>query len=335
MDTLSVIALVSRPLDVYVRKEKTMPRFMRFALVAMILFGLGLSAAPTRTAHAAGGGLPTIWVSDPTSHNLPAAANGAPRLVFSGEGFTVGGKVFLGIYRPGNESGEPEYKFEATAASYTGYARGSFGLDTPLYDCAGDSPVNGVPYVVYAYDWGSDIWSSGINIDACEGMVFDGSQGAGAEVAGQFVGSVSAVADVSTVGNQTVDYGAAATSDPGIWTSTYYKDSSAGNCYYDDEWEEWVCSSGSDGDIPRVRIQGDGFAAFGDISVGVYEPGTDNLLAQYDSAATDGGQIQVDIDLFDCSGQTSGVTRYDVRAYDWTTESFSNKVAVTACTAVL
>jgi hypothetical protein len=291
-----------------VRKEPTMTRLMRLAMTIVMLCGLMIAAAPMRVAHAAGGGLPKIWVDDPATVTLPVAANGAPRLTFSGEGFTVGGKVRVAVYRPGKEAGPPEDWYETTAGAYDGFEAGSFGLATPLYNCAGDSPVHGVPYTVYAYDYASQTWSSGIDIKACEGMVASDD--------------TSGNTGQSTTGDST-----ASSSGPTIWISTYYYDPSA-SCNGD------TCSSSSSGLIPRIEVDGDGFAQFGAITVGVYLPGTDTLVAKFDTATTYGNQIAVGTDLFDCTGETNGVAQYEIQAYDWTADAWSNTVPVTACTAV-
>jgi hypothetical protein len=47
-----------------------------------------------------------------------------------------------------------------------------------------------------------------------------------------------------------------------------------------------------------------------------------------------GNRFELGTDLFDCAGATNGAKTYEIQAYDWTTETWSNAVTVSACTAV-
>jgi hypothetical protein len=165
------------------------------------------------------------------------------------------------------------------------------------------------------------------------------------ELFAQMSGGASGGTAGSTAGGEaTVDYGASANdgrqttgeahqTGPQIWTSTYYYDPVAG-CHYDEDAGEEICRSSSSGLIPRIQVNGDGFSPFGVVSVGVYEPGTDVLVAQYDTVMLHGTRFEMGIEYFDCTGKTNGVKQYEVLAYDWITETWSNALTVTVCTAV-
>ena len=224
MSPLSTSDFDSRSTDVYTRKERTMPRFMRFALAVLMLCGIALAATPARSAHAAGGGERQIWLTSPPA-STARAANGAARIAIAGQGFAASAVTVL-FYR--EETDTVDFEFESTAASNS-----QFYLVTPLYDCTFVQAADSTRYLVYAYDVAADKLTDSLEVYACDGMFFEepldpatenpestgssNTEGSGYDLADAYEpGQGNATVSIAS---QTVDYGASANDNAGAQQS--------------------------------------------------------------------------------------------------------------------
>jgi hypothetical protein len=80
-----------------------------------------------------------------------------PHIKVNGEGYTVGGRVFVGIYRwPANTL---SWGMNINVIHYNGWRDASFGLQTPVIDCSGFDLTHPANSYAAAYDWSTARWS--------------------------------------------------------------------------------------------------------------------------------------------------------------------------------
>jgi hypothetical protein len=96
---------------------------------------------------------PHIWT---TSYQQPL--DFFSYIKVNGEGYTLGGSVFVGIYRASDQA--LLFSLTRTAGGYPGFAGGSFGVETGVVDCNKSWPT--LPQIVNsyaaAYDWSTHTW---------------------------------------------------------------------------------------------------------------------------------------------------------------------------------
>jgi hypothetical protein len=64
-------------------------------------------------------------------------------------------------------SGSTSRSFDASASYHEGFAAGSFGFTTSLFDCTGKA---GKTYEIQVYDWTTKTWSNTLTVTACVGV---------------------------------------------------------------------------------------------------------------------------------------------------------------------
>jgi len=80
-----------------------------------------------------------------------------PHIQINGDGFTVGGRVFAGIYTwPANSL---YWGMNINVQFWPGFRDGSFGLQTPVIDCLPSDPSHVGNSYAAAYDWTTASWS--------------------------------------------------------------------------------------------------------------------------------------------------------------------------------
>jgi hypothetical protein len=101
-----------------------------------------------------------------------------------------------------------------------------------------------------------------------------------------------------------------------------------------------TCTSTSTDDIPRFKVNGDHFTVGGQVGIGFKRVQTGAWVYQYSTTASihNGfalGTFGERTNQFDCSRDTHSSLNYYVRAYDWSTGRWSNRIFVRVCGAVL
>jgi hypothetical protein len=103
----------------------------------------------------------THWYPPPQCTNGICTINSLddlPHVQINGEGFTIGGRVFGGIYAwPANSL---YWGMNINVKQWPGYRGGSFGLPTPVIDCGAFNPAHVATSYAAAYDWTTARWSS-------------------------------------------------------------------------------------------------------------------------------------------------------------------------------
>ncbi|KAH7417735.1 hypothetical protein BKA64DRAFT_637082 [Cadophora sp. MPI-SDFR-AT-0126] len=102
----------------------------------------------------------THWFPPPQCSNgvcTITSTDDLPHIQINGEGFTVGGRVFGGIYRwPANTL---SWGMNINVRRWPGYRDGSFGLHTPVIDCRPFDQTHSATSFAAAYDWSTARWS--------------------------------------------------------------------------------------------------------------------------------------------------------------------------------
>ena len=105
---------------------------------------------------------PSIWV---THYTIPPVCNNGicqknslddmPHIKANGQGFTLNGLVWIGIYR----LSDVKLLYSATtyARHWTGFIDGSWGYKTGLIECPGNLPADAF---MAAYDYSTATWSN-------------------------------------------------------------------------------------------------------------------------------------------------------------------------------
>jgi hypothetical protein len=102
----------------------------------------------------------THWFPPPVCDNgicTIRSTDDLPHLQINGEGFTVGGRVFGGIYNwPSNTL---SWGTNINVKFWPGWRGGSFGLQTPRIDCGAFDRSHVANSYAAAYDWTTATWS--------------------------------------------------------------------------------------------------------------------------------------------------------------------------------
>ena len=116
-----------------------------------------------------GGGSMEIWLSGwrpgPQCSDgvcTSTSTDDIPRVKVSGGGFTDGGQVVVVIGRL--DTGAEEWRETVVATAHDGFAGGSFGLETPIFDCSSDGPAT---HFVAATDLASGASSALVEFRKC------------------------------------------------------------------------------------------------------------------------------------------------------------------------
>lgn len=132
------------------------------AAATFLCAGLGLSTAPASAAEA-----PEIWYTHWYKGNVcsgnvcsTTAASNSPRFFLSGDGFTLRGKVYVGVF---DFDGNPIESNQLTAVSHSGFDDGSFGYQFNQIDCGGGESNA----FLQAHDLTADMWSNRIFVRIC------------------------------------------------------------------------------------------------------------------------------------------------------------------------
>jgi hypothetical protein len=104
----------------------------------------------------------THWFPGPVCHPDGTCSSTSnddiPHIKINGDGFTLNGRVFGGIYKwPENSL---KWGLNVNAHSQAGFRDGAFGLEAPVIDCLPSSPGHVGDSFVAAYDWTTGKWSN-------------------------------------------------------------------------------------------------------------------------------------------------------------------------------
>src|SRR5579859_3051545 len=105
---------------------------------------------------------PQLWITyytvPPVCHDgvcTVTSTDDLPHIKANGQSFTLGGNVWIGIYRTSDVA--QLYGAHTIAGHWTGYIDGSWGYNTGLIDCGTTHPANAF---MAAYDYTTKIWSN-------------------------------------------------------------------------------------------------------------------------------------------------------------------------------
>jgi hypothetical protein len=175
-------AVVAKGTDGIETRLASLKRLARLGVALALLGGLVLSAAGSRQASAAGGGIPAIWLTHWEGPGQPGADPVPPYVKVNGKSFTVGGEVAIGFYLPGeSDPFQGQWVTAGLSGEGTGCegvkgsfqcTGGSFGMGTELRLCGKDGTLPGVASERYtveiqAYDDAADLWSNLETVNVC------------------------------------------------------------------------------------------------------------------------------------------------------------------------
>lgn len=115
---------------------------------------------------------------------------------------------------------------------------------------------------------------------------------------------------------------------PDIWTSDWYPDRCSGN----------TCSTTSHGTVPRLQINGKGFAVGETVEIGIFRTDRDQAERYFQTTARRfdgfyGGSFGYETDYFNCEDQGRWYT-YQVQAFGKRSGTHSDLITVKLCDVV-